>query len=140
MVAGNGCYPLMAILSLVVVVAAGWWIVSVNRESIVPTPARSIAAGDAVKEHVKSTGEPLEKWQPVTAGTPCVVHQGYPCMSSFSFAVNNIFPPAGAVGMPDWVVAPDASVLVVVLALLKLVAWALTALLLAGVTGLIRKT
>ena len=140
MVVGNGYYPLMAILWLVVVVAAGCWIVSANRESIVPIPTRAEAAAEAVKAHVNSTKEPLEKWQPLTAETPCVVHKGYPCMSSISFAVNNIFPPAGALGMPDWAVAPDANVLVVVLALLKFAAWALTALLLAGVTGLIRKT
>lgn len=140
MMVGNGYYPLRAFVWLMVVVAAGWILVSANRESIVPAPTRAKVAAEAVENHVKSTGEPLKKWQPLTAETPCVVHQGYPCMSPFSFAVNNIFPPAGMLGVPDWAVAPDANVLVVVLALLKLAAWALTALLLAGVTGLIRKT
>jgi hypothetical protein len=55
--------------------------------------------------------------------------------------VNSILPPAGAAIGSDWVVAPDATlVLTVGLPLLKLASWALAALLLAGVTGLLRKT
>jgi uncharacterized spore protein YtfJ len=49
--------------------------------------------------------------------------------------------PAGAATGSDWVVVPDATlVLTVGLPMLKLASWALAALLLAGITGLLRKT
>jgi hypothetical protein len=62
-------------------------------------------------------------------------------MNSFTFAVNSIVPPAGVTNALDWAVASDATlVLVVGLPMLKLALWALAALLLAGVTGLLHKT
>ena len=63
-------------------------------------------------------------------------------MNSFAFAVNSILTLAGGAATgSDWVVAPDATVVLTVgLPMLKLASWALAALLLAGVTGLLRKT
>jgi hypothetical protein len=104
-------------------------IVAINPEDIVPgRPQETTAAVKTVKTF--------------TAETPCKAHPSYPCMNSFAFAVNSILPPgAGAAIGSDWVVAPDATlVLTVGLPLLKLASWALAALLLAGVTGLLRKT
>jgi hypothetical protein len=136
---GNGYYPLLAILWLPVVVAIAWGIVSHNREDIVP--AHATEAVTAVKDHAAHTGTTADRWLPVTAETPCeVLHPGYPCMSSFTFAVNSVLPPAGSTN-GNWVVAPNAKlVLVLGLPALTLLSWALAALLLAGVTGLLRET
>jgi hypothetical protein len=60
-------------------------------------------------------------------------------MNSLTFAINAILPPAAAANR-DWDVASDGSLaLIAGLPFLKLLCWALAALLLAGVTGLLRK-
>ena len=142
LLAGNGYYPLMAAVWLLAAVVAGSLLVSVNREDIFP-PHEVLAQIQPKKNQLP----------PVTAETPCADLQGYaqdhniedlreyPCLNSFAFAVNNILPAAGGVIESDWVVAPDATrALTLGLPLLKFTAWALAALLLAGVTGLLRKT
>ncbi len=136
---GNGYYPLLAIPWLIVIVAIGCAIVAINREDVVPVRAQE--AKTAVESHATKTGATANQWLPVTAETPCEAHPNYPCMNSFAFAVNSILPPAGAASGSDWVVVPDATVVLTVgLPMLKLASWALAALLLAGVTGLLRKT
>jgi hypothetical protein len=136
---GNGYYPLWTILWLLVVVVIAWGIVALNREDIVP--AHATEAVKAVKDHAAHTGTTADRWLPVTAETPCeVLHPGYPCMKSSTFAVNSVLPPAGSTN-GDWKVAAEANlVLVLGLSALKLTSWALAALLLAGVTGLLSKT
>ena len=135
---GNGYYPLWAAVWLLGVVGVGWLLVAVNREDIVPVRAAEAVA--AVQEHAAHSGQDAVRWLPVTAETPCEVHPGYPCMNSFAFAVNSVLPPAAGTN-PDWVVAPDATLLLVMgLPVLKLSSWVLAALLLAGVAGLLRKT
>ena len=136
---GNGYYPLLAILWLVVVVAIGCAIATINREDIVPVRAQEATA--AVKTQAAETGAKPDAWLPVTAETPCEAHPDYPCTNSFAFTVNSILPPASATNGSDWVVAPDATIVLTVgMPMLKLASWALAALLLTGVTGLLRKT
>lgn len=149
LVAGNGYYPLIAAVWLVVLLWIGCVLVAWNREDIVPTD--QVAAETAVLQYfnVNEPGvdqqerakrqEQAKRQLPVTAETPCAVHPNYPCMTSFTFAVNSVLPPAGSIN-GEWVVASDATVILVVgLPLLKLLSWALAAMLLAGVTGLLRR-
>jgi hypothetical protein len=115
-------------------------IVANNRENIVPVRAKEAIA--AVETHAANTGVKPDRWLPVTAETPCQAHPDYPCMNSFAFAVNSILTLAGGAATgSDWVVAPDATAMLTVgLPALKLASWALAALLITGVTGLLRKT
>ncbi|MDX1874059.1 hypothetical protein SBI67_18220 [Mycolicibacterium sp. 120266] len=147
-VAGNGYYPLVAIIWMLAILLAALSLVAVNREDIAPTD--SAAARAAVLQHFGITPETkgtelaakqheADRFLPVTAETPCEVHPDYPCMDSFTFAVNTVVPPASSTNR-DWIVASDATLaLSALLPLLKLISWALAALLLAGVTGLLRK-
>lgn len=148
LVAGNGYYPLVALIWMMATLLATVCLVTVNREDIAPTDSDN--ARIAVLKHFgitpQSSGPVLvaqqqqaDRFLPVTAETPCEVHPDYPCMDSLTFAINTVVPPASAVNR-DWAVAPDATLaLTALLPLLKLISWALAALLLAGVTGLLRK-
>jgi hypothetical protein len=74
---------------------------------------------------------------PITAGTPCREHPEYPCLQPLTFAINAVLPPAAGTNA-NWTVAPTASLwLVIGLTAIKLGLWALAALFLAGVTGLL---
>ncbi|QUR67458.1 hypothetical protein [Mycobacterium spongiae] len=143
LLAGNGYYPLIAALWLLLVVVAGWRLVATNREDILP--AHEVVA--AIQHQMG------DRAPPITAETPCEklsdlakaenikTLRAYPCMTSFAFAVNTILPAAGGVIESDWVVAPDATrALTLGLPMLKFTAWGLAALLLAAITGLLRKT
>jgi hypothetical protein len=75
-----------------------------------------------------------------TARTPCREYPGYPCWHWLPFTMNNVVPAWGTPS-PDWVMHFDVPQWVTwLLLLLKVLAWALLALLLAAVTGLLRKT
>jgi hypothetical protein len=86
---GNGYYPLVAFVWLVVFLMAGWGIVTINREDVVSTKPELTTT--VVKDHFNchSANDPgcqqAQRWLPVTAETPCEVHPGYPCMNSFTF-------------------------------------------------------
>jgi uncharacterized protein YjbI with pentapeptide repeats len=138
-VLGNGYYPMYAAAWLVLVLLVGWLIVGTNREYIVPARVKDATA--AVASEAAKTGAKPDLWLPVTAETPCKAHPDYPCLNAFDFALNSLLVPAGGTTGSDWVVAPEASaVLTVGLPILKLASWALAALVLAVVTGLLRKT
>ncbi|WAC93359.1 pentapeptide repeat-containing protein [Mycobacterium sp. Aquia_213] len=135
-VAGYGYFPLLSIASMIVLVAISFAIVHGNRDGIVPT--HSDAALKAVIQHLGD--QKAKEWLPITAQTPCEVHPGYPCMEPLTYAVNDVLPPAGATNQ-DWTISPTAPlVLVVGLPVVKLGLWALAALFLAGVSGLLRKS
>jgi hypothetical protein len=135
---GHGYYPLLAMGWLIAVVAAGWFIVANTREDIVPTkPTEAVAAVDAHAAATKTTPPS----RPITAETPCgLLHPEYPCLNSFTFALNSLVPPAATSANADWAIQSDGTRWLTVTLPLKLVAWGLAALLLAGVTGLLRKT
>jgi hypothetical protein len=146
--AGYGYHPLRAFWWMLAVLGLAVALVAVNREDIVPTdPAKAHAA---VERHFgirpETTGaERAEKQAqadqllPLTAQTPCAVHPDYPCMNSLNFAISAVLPPAASTNR-DWDIAADATLaLTAVLPTLKLISWALAAVLLAGVTGLLRK-
>jgi hypothetical protein len=135
-VAGYGYFPLLSIASMIALVAISFAIVHGNRDNIVPT--HSDAARQAVIQHLGDQN--AKQWLPITAQTPCEVHPGYPCMEPLTYAVNDVLPPAGATNQ-DWTISTTAPVLLVVgLPVVKLGLWALAALFLAGVSGLLRKS
>jgi len=134
LVVGNGYYPLVAGVWLVAVLVVGLALISTNRDDIVPV--RAAEAQTAYETHEGRTGLP-----PLTAEISCESHPGYPCMNSYMFTVDTVLPLAATTTRPEWVVSPTGTVwLTVALPVLKVVVWALAALLLAGVTGLLRKT
>jgi uncharacterized protein YjbI with pentapeptide repeats len=152
-VAGYGYYPLMAIIWLVVVIVLGYWTVSSSPEYIVPTNNQRAVeamqpsdhrAGGAEQKHM-TLGHDVAvdgtaSSQPFTAETPCSAHPGYPCWDGFAFTLNSL---VSAWGNPssDWTIQPNAPLwLTTTLFLLKVAAWGLLGLLLAGVTGLLRRS
>jgi hypothetical protein len=148
LVAGNGYYPLFAIVWMFAILFATVWLVTLNREDIVPTD--QTGARVAVQQHFGITPSMIgpelaakqhqaDAFLPVTAETPCEVHPDYPCMDSLTLSINTVVPPAASTN-GAWTIASDATLaLTALLPLLKLLSWALAALLLAGVTGLLRK-
>jgi hypothetical protein len=132
---GHGYHPLRAFGWLAVVVFSGWLVVAAAQKDIVPANMKDAIAAVNDQQADKKTTTP-----PFTAGTPCESHPTYPCESSFTFAFNALAPTSVSSTDTYWTVRHGAYWLTVVLALLKLFGWALAALLLAGVTGLLRKT
>lgn len=135
-VVGHGYYPLLAAGWLFVIVLLGCATVSNTRESIVPTrPAAAAAAAELQAAKAKLPPPP----EPITAETPCAVHIHYPCLSTTYFVLSSLSP-ANLTTSTDWVIISDATPwLVIPLWILKIAAWVLAALLLAGFTGLLRK-
>ncbi|STZ24071.1 Uncharacterised protein [Mycolicibacterium aichiense] len=129
-VAGYGYYPLLAIVSMVILVGAATGMVWMGEAHIVETD-RAAAARQIAHP---STSPP----KPVTAQTACDEHSDYPCLQPLTFAINTVLPPAAGKNT-DWKIAPNAPWLVIELTAVKLALWALAALFLAGVSGLLRK-
>jgi hypothetical protein len=148
-VAGYGYYPLIAIFWLVLVVGLGYWTVTHSREYIVPTNHQQAVAAmhagngtaDATEQRHVAPGHDAPSSTPsLTAKTPCSLHPEYPCWDGFTFTLNSL---VSAWGNPasDWTIQPDAPFwLTTTLFLLKVFAWGLLGLLLAGVTGLLRQS
>jgi hypothetical protein len=135
-VVGHGYYPLLAGLWLALVVLAGSLIVASYRADFVPT--NSDAANNATLAHDQLTHNTTPV--PITAETPCAAHPNYPCLNPFTYTLSALVPSVGTT-TTEWAIRSNAALApTVALPLLKLTAWALTALLLAGVTGLLRKT
>jgi cytoskeletal protein CcmA (bactofilin family) len=132
---GHGYHPLRALGWLVAVVLAGWLVVALSQEDIVPANMKDAIAAANTQPAATGIAAP-----PFTARTPCSSHPAYPCEESFTFAFNALAP--ASVGSPDayWTVKHEAYWLTVVLEMLKIFGWVLAALLIAGVTGLLRKT
>jgi hypothetical protein len=120
-VVGYGYYPLLAGFWLAMVVVAGSIIVATNRADFVPTRDAANAAAIA---YLQQTHNPIPTQTP-----PKPLH----------YTVSTLLPTAVGNAASDWTVRADAPWLSVTLTTLKLTAWVLTALLLAGVTGLLRK-
>lgn len=141
---GHGYYPLLAAVWLGAAVLFSGLFVCAKGGDIVPVNAK-----DAISAYKAATGH--NPPHPITAETSCdqispaVAQQDasppYPCFNSLAFTFNSVLPTTGASASPAWMIGPHASLLLtVVFPLLKLSAWAFAALLLAGVTGLLRKT
>ncbi|WP_310773635.1 hypothetical protein [Mycobacterium sp. Z3061] len=116
---GHGYYPRRAAIWLIAVLALSLILVANAREDFVP----------------------VQQGKSYTAEDPCSTHTDYRCFASLSYTIGNVLPTIGSSASPDWIIAPDATLwLASGLPLLKLASWALAAILVAGVTGLLRKT
>jgi len=136
-VVGHGYYPLVAALWLGAVMLLGCVVVANTRENIIPTRPTEAAASGLPQS--AASNQPPPPSVPITAETPCVTHERYPCMNTAQFAVASLSP-ASIATSTDWTVKSDASYWAVVpLLILKLAAWIFAAMLLAGFTGLLRK-
>lgn len=134
---GHGYYPLQAAAWLALILIATAVVIASNRDKIVPTNLTEYTA--AVQEHAGQTRTAPPTASP-SAAVPCGLYPKYPCMNAVNLTLTNLLPTAGAASSSaDWAARSDTWLTTTLLAS-KLIAWALTALLLAGVTGLLRKT
>jgi hypothetical protein len=143
LVVGYGYYPLTAAVWLFVAFAIASALVATHKETFVPTSPASV--GTAVSQTAPvgtsttlprtTTGAALT----VTGATPCPsLGNSYPCLHPVLYALDVVLPPTvGAGQAAAW--RPTATWLVYLLTGLKAFGWLLTVLLLAGVTGLLRK-
>jgi hypothetical protein len=135
-VVGHGYYPLLAGLWLAAVVLAGTVMVAANLADFIPTnPDAAAKAAATYAQQNRSAPTAF-----ITAQTPCDTHPSYPCLNPLTYTLSGLAPTVG-VTTADWTIRSDATGwLTIGLPVVKLVAWALTVLLLAGFTGLLRKT
>ena len=120
-VAGHGYCPLLAAFWLGMVVVLGTIIVDANRADFV---ANHNATNSAAIAYLQQTHTSMPTQTP---------------LQPFSYTLSALLPTAVGNATSDWTVRSDATVFNGALMLLKLSAWILTALLLAGVTGLLHK-
>ena len=137
-IAGHGYYPLIAAAWLLFALVLGIALVSFNRSDFVPTnPAAARAAASAYD--AINPGSELP--HAITANEDCANYPDYPCFNPVNFVLTNVIPAANSNLRPDWTTSSQASVLVTWgLPVLRISSWIFTAILLAGVTGLLRKT
>ncbi|MCV7354196.1 hypothetical protein [Mycolicibacterium fluoranthenivorans] len=136
-VIGYGYYPFRVVLSFAAVLFVTWALVHLGRSNIVP--AKPEEALKAVQAHAAQTHTQAPQ-SPITGATPCeILHPSYPCLQPITFTFTNLLPTSGSTSItPDWGSRSD-SWLTVALILSKIIAWALVALFLAGISGLLRK-
>lgn len=136
-VAGHGYYPLLAALWLVGVLALGFLIVDNSSEHFIPTDKTSARKAAATRAAESYTTAP----DPITASDSCALYPDYPCFNSLNYALAGVVPAATGVLKADWTTSSNApAVLAFGLPALRILAWIFAAILLAGVTGLLRKT
>ncbi len=136
-IAGHGYYPLFAVVWLAAALIGGMVLVDANRVHFVPSTPRA-AAEAAVTQGARTESAPPEV---ITGAADCSLYPLYPCMDTFSYALTGVIPAATGITRPDWSVSSTAPVLLKAgLAVLRILAWIFTAILLAGVTGLLKKS
>ena len=133
---GHGYYPLVAAFWLCVALVAAAVLTGLNRDAFTPTDVA--VAAKAVEANAPAGTDP----DPVTGLTDCdALTPGYPCFDPSLYALNTVVPPAAATQTNFWAPTdPDKEWLPWALTGLKAAGWLLAVLLLAGVTGLLRKT
>lgn len=135
-VAGHGYYPLWAAVWLAGALLLGVFITDHNTEHFVPTDRA--AADKTAAAHAAETHTPAP--QPITAADSCSRYPAYPCFNTFNYALAGVVPAATGVTKADWAISSTApAVLTLGLPALRTLAWIFTVVLLAGVTGLLRK-
>ena len=135
--AGHGYYPLIAALWLILAIVASGVIVAANAAVFTPTAANKAAW--------KTPPPPGQTPPPITGATPCEdLQDRSSCLKPGLYAFDNTLPGTLATGQAAQWTANGAQGLNTwipyTLGGLKIASWILVALLLAGVTGLLRKT
>nr|WP_218680874.1 hypothetical protein [Rhodococcus qingshengii] len=144
-VAGHGYYPLFAAVWLIIAPIAGVALVGANRAHFVPTTpvvvADTVTASATGVNKAAPTGQTEEQPVTVTGADDCASHPTYPCLDTFTYALTGVIPAATGITRPDWAVSTTAPVWMKLgIPALRILAWIFTAILLAGVTGLLRKS
>jgi hypothetical protein len=134
---GHGYYPLIAAVWLILAIAASGIIVATNAAVVTPT-----AANKAAWKTPPPAGQPAP---PITGATSCdELQDRSTCLNPVLYAFDNALPGTLATGQAaQWTAngARGANAWIpYALGGLKIASWILVALLLAGVTGLLRKT
>lgn len=129
---GHGYYPLFTL----------WWlaVLFVFATVLATTQADLFTPAEPDKARVTAAavaGSDQTQTDPLTGATACEELGDYPCFSPWSYALQTVVPPAAAVQTTAW--QPSGWVLMPFTAL-KAAGWVLVALLLAGVTGILRRT
>ncbi|MEU6558845.1 hypothetical protein [Nocardia nova] len=136
-IAGHGYYPLRAAAWLAGALLVGIFITELNTEHFIPVDRA--AAIKSAAAHATETHTPPPRL--ITAAEPCSSYPDYPCFSAFNYNLAGVVPAATGVSKSDWTIASTAPVLLTsTFTALRFFAWIFTAILLAGVTGLLRKT
>ncbi|WP_327100270.1 hypothetical protein OIE68_16765 [Nocardia vinacea] len=134
--AGHGYYPLLAALWLAGALLLGTFIADHNTEHFVPTDRTAANKAAAVQATETSTPQ----LQSITAAESCARYPDYPCFNAFSYALAGVVPAATGATKADWTISSTApTALTLSIPALRILGWIFTAVLLAGVTGLLRK-
>jgi hypothetical protein len=120
-VIGYGYYPLRTAFWLPIVVLIGCLLILINRNDFVSNQDVVKAAANSYLEqtHSKPPAEPV--------------------LNPIVYTLSALLPTAVGTATSEWTVRPGAAWLTGVFIVLKLVAWVLVALFLAGISGLLRK-
>jgi hypothetical protein len=134
---GHGYYPLRAALWLIIAVLVTIGIVTTHRADFAPTAANTAAW--------KLSLPASQSAQPITGATPCEqLKDPSTCLDPILWSFDNALPGTLATGQaalwtPNAAEGPNQW-LPYALGALKLSGWIFVAMLLAGITGLLRKT
>jgi len=139
---GYGYYPLTAAIWLVAALIIASAVIATHTKTFVAN--NPLAAATAIADSSKGTTTPAARASPgglttVTGATACAsLANRYPCLRPLLFSLDVVLPPTVSAGQAAaW--RPTANWIAYLLTGLKASGWMLTALLLAGVTGLLRK-
>ncbi|MDN5794221.1 MAG: hypothetical protein L0H79_00545 [Intrasporangium sp.] len=131
---GYGYYPLLAAVWLLAAILTATALTAATPGAFLPTAATARIAAPPAGVACPSLTEPM-----TAADDPACRASGYPALHPLTYALATVSP-ASAVTPPAWApLAPGAAWLETTLTALKLLGWLMTVLLLAGLTGLLRK-
>lgn len=133
---GHGYYPLRTLGWLAIFLIVAGALTTASPDMFAPTdPARAVAASTAAA--TTRPGQVPPGPDDISGATPCEDLGLYPCFDPVPYALQTVVPPAAAVQATAW--QPTGWMLAAITAL-KASGWILVALLLAGITGLLRRT
>jgi hypothetical protein len=138
---GHGYYPLAAAGWLIVIFGIAWSLAAAWADEFTTTTTDTISADLTARAEAAATSGQAEDPpipEPLPGRVPaawCTHGWDVPCLDPPVYALTTAFPAAAAT--QAW--TPPDGWLTVVFYVLRLLAWVFTALLLAGVTGLLRK-
>lgn len=139
LVVGHGYYPLLTVPWLIAVLGLTFALTATQPAAFTPTDAgkASEAVAKAASGNIPDGLPTPSSAQPVTGATSCAILGTYPCFSPGSTALQTVVPPAASIQTATW--QPTGWVALAMTAA-KAAGWLLTVLLLAGITGLLRRT
>ncbi|MCT7293899.1 pentapeptide repeat-containing protein [Rhodococcus sp. PAE-6] len=139
--AGHGYYPLVSAVWLLFALVAGFFLVDTNRDHFVPTTLNEKTTILVASDTTGGAGTNEVEQSRTITGADCADPPTYPCLNPFNYALTSVVPAATGTTRPDWTISTTAPILVKYgLPALRILAWIFTAILLAGVTGLLRKS